>query len=95
MADKKLQRAIDIANEFVESEAGKQALKPVPKAKPVKENWVQKLKKKVKGTFASGKKTVKTLSDPNTVRTKDTEHQLYSSGLTPEEVASLRGKKKK
>lgn len=94
MADNKLKKATELAEGFLNSPVGKTVAKEVT-AKPVvpKENWVQKLKKKVKGAFSAAKAA--TTVDPNTARTKQTEGRLYSSGLTPDEVASLRGKKKK
>jgi hypothetical protein len=89
MADAKLKRAAELAGEFLDTPVGKSVVaKPKVKAK----NWVQKLGDKVKSAFASTKAAV--VVDPNTARTKQTEDQLYSSGLTPDEVASLRGKKK-
>lgn len=93
MADKKLQKATKLAEEFLASEAGKTVAKEATtKSVTQKENWVGKLKRKVKSAFATAKS--KAVVDPNTARTTQTEKQLYSSGLTPEEVARLRGKKK-
>jgi hypothetical protein len=89
-----LQNAINTGEELVKKYSG-EASKVLIKPKPVapKENWVQKLTKKVKRTFSREK--VSAVEDPKTARTKDVERQLYSSGLTPDEIASLQGKKKR
>jgi len=95
MADKKLQRAVKLANEFAASPAGKVALKPVPKPKIKPKNWVQKLGEKVKSVFASTKKK-SLVSDPNKENLGEQNvHSQARAGnaLTEEEWKKHYGKK--
>jgi hypothetical protein len=56
-----------------------------------KEDWVSRLKKKVKAYFGKGKTKPK---GSKTVRTKATEKSLKHSGLTDKDIARFHKKKK-
>jgi hypothetical protein len=62
------------------------------KKKKEKEDWVARLKRKVKEYFSKEKHKMK---GADTVRTKATEKQLKKSGLTDADIARFHKKKAK
>lgn len=59
--------------------------------KKKKEDWVSRLKEKVKSYFSAEKSKMK---GAKTVRTKSTERELKKSGLTDKDLAKFQKKKK-
>jgi len=61
-----------------------------PRKPEKKEDWVSRLKGRVKAVFAKDKAKA---AKARTIRTKATSDRLRKAGLTEKEIARLRGKK--